>query len=112
MATVYYLTWHHSGPLEHDEASERFHEYHAETPDALAADEFGDMYEEVGEYDVDDPENVWRAFNRGSGREADEFLDKEIRSMSIGDIVEIDGEYYMAAAFGFDQIDIDGGDAR
>lgn len=111
MATIYYLAWHHSGPTEHGEATERFHEYHIETPDALSEDVFEDIYEQVGEYDTDDPEAVWRAYNRGSGREDPEFLDKEIRSMSVGDIVEIDGEYYMAASVGFDQIEIQGGDA-
>lgn len=111
MATIYYLTWHHSGPTEHGEATERFHDYHHETPVALSEDEFGELYEEVGEYDADDPEDVWRAYNRGSRQEDSEFLDKEIRSMSVGDIVEIDGEYYMAASFGFDRIDIDGGEA-
>jgi len=33
-----------------------------------------------------------------------------VRSMSVGDIVEIDGAYYMAAAVGWDEIEI-GGDA-
>lgn len=110
MATIYYLTWHHSGPTEHGEATERFHDYHHETPVALSADEFADLYEQVGEYDADDPEDAWRAYNRGSQQEAAAFLEQELRSMSIGDIVEIDGEYYMAASFGFDQIEIQGGD--
>jgi hypothetical protein len=110
MATIYYLTWHHSGPTDHTEASERFHEYHTETPVALSEGEFAELYEVIGEYDADDPEDIWRAYNRGSGREAFEFLQKEIRSMSVGDIVEIDGEYYMAASFGWNSIDIRGGD--
>lgn len=109
MATVYYLKWHHSGPTEHGEATERFREYHDETPVALEHEEFTDLYESVGEYDADDAEDVWRAYNRGSRQEAAEFLEKEIRSMSIGDIVEIDGEYYMAASFGFNEVEIRGG---
>lgn len=111
MATIYYLTWHHSGPLEHGEATERFHEYHDDTPVALEQAEFEDLYEQVGEYETDDPEDAWRAYNRGSRQEDPEFLEKEIRSMSIGDIIEIDGEYYMAASFGFNPVEIRGGDA-
>lgn len=119
MATIYYLTWHHTGPTEHGESTERFHEYHQETPARLSQDEFDDLYEEVGAYDLsaeaqdvmEAAEDVWRAYNRGSGDEAPEFLEKEIRSMSVGDIVEIDGAYFMAAAVGFNRVEINGGEA-
>lgn len=55
---------------------------------------------------MDDPEEAWRQWNRGSGYESSEFTDAEERSMSIGDVVEIDDQYYLAAPIGFEEIDI------
>lgn len=113
MATIYYLKWHQSGPTEHDEASDFFHETHMETPDAVSSDRFDRLYEEVGEVEVDADrlEDVWRQWNRGSGQESRYFLNKEMRGLSVGDVVEVDGEYYMAASFGWNDVEIDGGDA-
>ena len=114
MATIYYLTWHHSGPTEHDEASEFFHEAHIETPAALSRDRFDTLYEEVGQVDIDadNLEEAWRQWNRGSGNESETFLDKEIRSMCVGDVIQVEGEYYIAASCGWNRLDIDGGEPR
>lgn len=97
--------------------------------------------------DAEDPEQVWKEWNRGSRQESDAFLELRYcdrcdsyiegsgeavmhavqnhgydaqqgtdqpeyirgeRSMSVGDIVEIDGTYYVAASIGWDEIEVGG----
>lgn len=121
-ATIHYLNWDQERRTEEDPelgpASQLFHDYGAETfleederpPSEFSEDEFSELYREVttveGEYD--NPEQLWEEWNAGSRKESEEFYDAEERSMSVGDIVEIDGTYYQAKSIGFDEIQIGG----
>ncbi|MDY6777936.1 MAG: hypothetical protein SVU32_04665 [Candidatus Nanohaloarchaea archaeon] len=110
IARIYYLNWDeeasNTGP-----ATDRFHEYgiadRDELPDGYSQDTFADLYREVADdVDVDGPEDAWRQWNRGSGYESSTFYEAEERSMCVGDVVEIDDRYYLAAPVGFKEIDI------
>jgi len=115
-ATIYYLNWDEEGQ-DNGPASELFHKYTVESvldedefpPTEFSEDEFDELYREVatvsGEYD--DPEQLWREWNRSSGYESDQFLDAEVRSMSVGDVVEMDDVYHQAKSIGFDEIDVE-----
>ena len=117
---IHYLNWDEEAE-EHGPASELFHKYGVESvleedempPSEFAEDEFDDLYREVatvtGEYD--NPEQLWKEWNAGSRQESQEFYDAEVRSMSVGDVVELDGTYYQAKAIGFDEIHV-GGDSE
>ncbi|QLG62055.1 hypothetical protein [Halorarum salinum] len=141
-ATVYYLNWDRE---QRGDAAQLFHDLHIEdTPDRLSREEFDQLYCEVIQVDgVDNPEQVWEQWNRGSRRESEAFLSLRYcercdtyiegiaegvthavqnhgydaltetgepdyvrgeRSMSVGDIVVIDGTYYVAASIGWDEI--------
>lgn len=72
-------------------AHELFHKYNVdEGRTRYSEDEFSDLYREVNDdLDVQDPEEAWRQWNAGSGRESEAFYEAEERSMSVGDVVEI-----------------------
>lgn len=103
MTEICYLQW----DKEHNvEARDRFHEYHFETPDTLSYTEFDQLYESVAEVETDDLDTLYREWNRGSGYETEEFLSQRVRSMSVGDIVDHDDQYYMCASIGWDEIEL------
>jgi hypothetical protein len=148
---VYYLNWDVEPEFDRS-ASELFHQLHVgDVPGTVTQDEFDDMYRTVRElpYDDPDPEQLWRGWNRGSGRESKAFLStrycdpcsqpftsiddayhhfyhdhytaerdtdlaqffdviRGVRSMSVGDVVEMgDGEaYHMAASIGWTEFDV------
>ncbi|ELY83611.1 hypothetical protein [Natrinema altunense] len=117
-ATIYYLNWDEEAE-DHGPASELFHKYGVESvldedempPSEFSEEEFEEFYREVAtvEGDYEHPEQLWREWNRGSREESQEFYDAEVRSMSVGDVVELDGDYYLAKAIGFDEIEVGGG---
>jgi len=122
VAKIYYLNWDEENRTIDDPelgpASELFHNISVkevldkedQPVEEYSRDEFEDLYREVSEVDVDDPEMAWRQWNRGSGYESREFLYEEVRSMSVGDVVEVNGEYYRAETMGWEQILVqDGG---
>jgi hypothetical protein len=74
VATVHYLQWHFSDSENHEEASDLFHRFHVNPPDSVTEDEFTRLYREVAEADVDDVEELYQGWNRGSGREDEGFL--------------------------------------
>lgn len=82
MAVIYYLNWDEEAE-EHGPASELFHKLTVkevldeEEKPAKELDQSGfeDLYRELIEFDVDDPEQVFREWNRGSGYETEEFLE-------------------------------------
>lgn len=126
-----------------------FHDLHVGEPPAKLSDNaFGELYREVIDIDAEEPEQVWREWNRGSGRESEAFLELRYcdrcqsyiegggeavthaaqnhgydaftesgepeyvrgeRSMSVGDVVEIDGRYFMAVSIGWEEIELEGG---
>jgi len=115
-ATIYYLNWDEEGQ-DHGSASELFHKYGVESvleedelpPTEFSEEEFDELYREVASVkgDYSDPGELWREWNRGSGYESDRFLDAEVRSMSVGDVVEIGDVYYQVKSIGFDEIDVE-----
>jgi hypothetical protein len=103
MPEIYYLQWDDEDNVD---ARDRFHEYHLETPETLSYTEFDQLYDPVAEVETDDLDEIYREWNRGSGYETEEFLSQQVRSMSVGDIVERDHDHYMCASIGWDEVDI------
>lgn len=118
MATIYYLNWDQERRADDSQelgpASELFHKYNVESvldedekpPTQYDEEEFNELYREVADVDVEDPEAAWKQWNAGSGHESQAFYEAEVRSMSVGDIVEIDGTYHLAAPVGFKEIEV------
>lgn len=120
---IHYLNWDKEHRYDEERqpgvASELFHKYSVESvleedekpPTEFTKTEFQDLYREVatveGEYE--DPEQLWKEWNAGSRQESPEFYEAEERSMSIGDVVEIDSTYYQAKAICFEEIQVGGG---
>ena len=46
------------------------------------------------EEEVVDLSDLWERWNRGSGRESQAFIEAETRSLSIGDVVVLDGDTF------------------
>ncbi|WP_135666801.1 hypothetical protein [Halorhabdus rudnickae] len=74
----------------------------------LAEATFERLYEEVGTQSVtvgadEDAgvqsglSEVWHKWNRGSGKESEAFIEAETRSLEVGDLVEINGTFYISA---------------
>lgn len=121
-ATIHYLNWDQERRTEENPelgpASELFHKYGVKSvldegempPSHFSEEKFDELYREVatvqGEYD--NPEQLWREWNAGSGYESEKFHDVEERSMSVGDVVEINDTYYQAQDFGFEEITVGG----
>lgn len=116
-ATIHYLNWDEEAE-EHGPASELFNKYNVESvleedekpPTEFSEDEFKELYREVAtvEGNYSNPEQLWKEWNAGSRQESQEFYDAEVRSMSVGDVVEIDGEFYQAKTIGFQEINVGG----
>jgi hypothetical protein len=51
-------------------------------------------------------ENVFDEFNFGSGREATEFVDSKMRSLSVGDLVMIDGGIHRCEPVGWKRLTV------
>lgn len=121
-ATIYYLNWDRehrdeeypepgpAGELFHKLTVEEVLDEHEKPRERFEQDEFSELYREVTEldsdYSVDDLEQLWKEWNRGSREESWEFYEAETRSMSIGDVVEIDGTYYQAKSIGWKEIEV------
>lgn len=95
-------------------ASELFHKLGVESvldedekPDnSYTRDEFDELYREVTDVKVDEPGEAWRQWNAGSGYESQEFYDAEVRSMSVGDVVELDDTMYQCKGIGWEEIEV------
>lgn len=75
MSTIHYLQWHHREPFPKEEAGDLFYEFHYDPPDALSSTTFDDLYVEVTEVEERDLEEIYAGWNRGSGRESEQFLE-------------------------------------
>jgi len=150
IAKIHYLNWDQESRDDDDEdgpANELFHEANTgNLPDRFTEQELEELYREVDDVEASDPEDLFAKYNRGSGRESQEFEDLQFceqcgeylpsqdaaidhaqhrhdyvagdngagtpeyihgeRSLSVGDVVEIDDEYYVAAPTGWKQIDV------
>lgn len=117
-ATLYYLNWDQEGGNT-GPASTLFHKYGVESvldedempPTEFTDEEFNDLYREIAtvEGDYSDPEQLWKEWNAGSGYESLDFYEAEVRSMSVGDVVELDDTYHLAKSIGFDEIEVGDG---
>lgn len=56
----------------------------------------------VDPYDI--LEQTFAAFNHGSGNESELFLKSNKRSLSVNDIVGINGKYYLCESFGWTEV--------
>ena len=118
MALIYYLNWDQEHRTEENPelgpASELFHKLGVESvlnedekpANSYTEDEFNELYREIADIEVDQPEEAWRQWNAGSGHETQQFYDAEVRSMSIGDVVELDATKYQAKNIGWDEIEV------
>jgi len=52
-------------------------------------------------------EEVFEQFNAGSGRECQEFHNTHMRSLSVGDFVNIEGQWWECAACGWKKVEAD-----
>lgn len=129
-ATIYYLNWDEEAKERRDNddidghpgmgpAGELHHKLGVkgvldedEKPSMeYSMDEFDELYREITElegYSEEDLEQLWKEWNAGSRQESQEFYDAEERSMSVGDVIEVDGTYYQAQNFGFEEIEVRG----
>jgi hypothetical protein len=118
VATIYYLNWDQEHRTNENRelgpAGELFHKLNVESVldedgkpgNSYTADQFRQLYREIADIDVDDPEDAWAQWNAGSGHETQEFYNAEVRSMSVGDVIEINGTYHQAKAIGWDEIEV------
>lgn len=61
--------------------------------------------------ETDGPANVielleltFAQWNNGSGQECERFITSKVRSLSVGDVVCINGSYYQCASFGWNSV--------
>jgi hypothetical protein len=106
VTTIHYLQWHRTDPEPNRRATDLFHEFHYDPPEQLAERDFEDLYAEVADVETADLNQLWREWNRGSGYESDAFLEREVRSLSVGDIVEQDEGYQAVAPIGWQSIEV------
>ena len=118
MATIYYLNWDKEHRDEENPelgpAGELFYRLNVESildedekpGNSYTEHEFNKLYREIADVEVDRPEEAWRQWNAGSGHETQQFYDAEVRSMSIGDVVELDATKYQAKSIGWDEIEV------
>ena len=61
-----------------------------------------------GEYTAEDIlERVFAQWNHGSGCECEQFINSKKRSLSVNDIVCVNGTYYQCASFGWNEVTSD-----
>jgi hypothetical protein len=104
--TLYYLPFEPSEPvrdlrfrLRQDDATPTFAE-------------FVTHYRKAGEDRAASLGEVWRQWNAGSGGESEAFRAAEERSLSVGDIVVLDGEAHLCERIGWTRLGWDERDLR
>jgi hypothetical protein len=55
----------------------------------------------------DNLERVFAEWNHGSGMECELFIQSKKRSLSVNDIVAVNGVYYQCASFGWNKVSVD-----
>ncbi|ERJ05103.1 hypothetical protein HLRTI_002902 [Halorhabdus tiamatea SARL4B] len=110
-ATIYQL---HRGNQREDPdamaAEEIRFEVRGDGRSALSEAEFSRFYQEVGTESFSHSKvesiqrSVWARWNRGSGEESVSFIEAETRSLEVGDVIEVAGDYYMIAPFEWAEI--------
>ena len=54
--------------------------------------------------EVEDLEDIFTQFNHGSGNECKEFVDNRMRSLSVGDFVQFEGQWWECLPSGWDMV--------
>jgi hypothetical protein len=54
--------------------------------------------------DIKDIDDIFDMFNHGSGRECEEFLGQEMRSLSVGDFVQLWGQWWECKPIGWEMV--------
>ena len=54
--------------------------------------------------EVEDLEDVFSQFNHGSGAECKEFVDNRMRSLSVGDFVQFEGQWWECKPVGWEMV--------
>lgn len=54
--------------------------------------------------EVEDLEDVFAQFNHGSGKECEDFIDESMRSLSVGDFVQLGGQWWECLPSGWDMV--------
>ena len=65
----------------------------------------GPTYADLSKNFVEALEEVFAGWNAGSGREWPGFLSEKIRSLSVGDFVKIDTNWFQCNSFGWKLVD-------
>jgi len=52
-------------------------------------------------------EQIFAMFNHGSGSESELFVNSKVRSLSVNDIVYVDGKYFQCASVGWTEVSVD-----
>lgn len=52
-------------------------------------------------------EQIFAMFNHGSGCESELFVKSKVRSLSVNDIVYVDGKYFQCASLGWNEVSVD-----
>jgi hypothetical protein len=52
-------------------------------------------------------ESIFGMFNHGSNSESELFLNSKCRSLSVNDIVLLNGKYYLCESFGWKEVTVD-----
>ena len=75
---------------------------HVIYPDEFTAGFVIATQSEVDPHDI--LESVFAQWNNGSGQESELFIRSRVRSLSVNDIVCVNGNYYQCASFGWNEV--------
>jgi len=64
----------------------------------------GKGYWSFDHLEVEDLEDVFAQFNHGSGAECKEFVDNRMRSLSVGDFVQFEGQWWECKSVGWEMV--------
>ncbi len=106
MATIYYLNW---DMKNNNKEKEFFHNIHLQNDEITHVNK--NWYRKIGTLNINEPEQIWKVCQRDypvSNSELqikrNKFYTFKDRSMSVGDIIEIDDKKYIALSIGFKEI--------
>ena len=91
--------------LEGWEASPKIRAYAQKSIGRLFKVESFKFYEPVAEVDAVDLEEAFKLMNLWEEPEKVRKLKMRVPSMSVGDVLEMDGDLYRVASFGFDKLE-------
>tara|TARA_Y100001938_G_C7928396_1_gene348081 strand:+ start:447 stop:758 length:312 start_codon:yes stop_codon:yes gene_type:complete len=54
--------------------------------------------------EVENLEDIFVQFNHGSGKECEDFVDQRMRSLSVGDFVQLDSQWWECRPIGWEMV--------